>query len=104
MMLKFGQKHILTNSAAALMFIIKIIKYIDNANEETIRAAIRDARKADNVIFYFTRDNKYLLLAKALERETGRLLKGQINKLPDIYYIHKNGLLNLLWENKKETK
>jgi hypothetical protein len=27
------------------------IKYIDHANEETIRAAIRDSRKADNAIF-----------------------------------------------------
>ena len=28
------------------------IQYIDNSNEETIRAAIRDARKADNAFFF----------------------------------------------------
>jgi hypothetical protein len=80
------------------------IKYIDNANEETIRAAIRDARKADNAIFYFTLENKYLLLNKAIERETGRFLKGQISELPDIYVIDKSGLLKLIWEKTKRGK
>jgi len=78
------------------------IKYIENANEETIRTAIRDARKADNAIFYFIDKSKYQLLNNAINREAGRFLKGQINKLPDIYTIDKNGLLKLLWEiNKK---
>ena len=73
------------------------IKYIENANEETIRSAIRDARKADNAIFYFLQDSKYLLLNSAIDREVGRFLKGQTNKPPDIYVIDKNGLLKLLW-------
>jgi hypothetical protein len=77
------------------------IKYIDNANEETIRAAIRDARKADNAIFYFTDESKSVLLNSAIVREAGRFLKGQINKIPDIYVIDKSGLLKLLWEKQK---
>jgi hypothetical protein len=77
------------------------IKYINHANEETIRAAIRDARKADNAIFYFTDENKSVLLNNAIEREVGRFLKGQTNKIPDIYIIDKNGLLKLLWKKTK---
>ena len=80
------------------------IKLIDSANGETIRKAIRDARKADNVIFYFTDESKYQLLNNAIEREAGRFLKGQTNKLPDIYYIDKSGLLKLFWEKQKGTK
>jgi hypothetical protein len=77
------------------------IKYIDNANEETIRAAIRDARKADNAIFYYTDESKYILLNNAIEREVGRFLKGQTNKIPDIYGMDKNGLLKLVWKKQK---
>ena len=80
------------------------IKYIDNANEETIRAAIRDARKADNAIFYFTQNSKYLLLNSAINREVGRFVKGQIKKMPDIYIIDESGLLQLLWGKQKGTK
>jgi hypothetical protein len=80
------------------------IKYIDHANEETIRAAIRDARKADNVIFYFTDERQCVLLNNATEREVGRFLRGQTNKIPDIYEIDKIGLLHLLWEKQKGTK
>ena len=78
------------------------IKYINNSNEETIRSAIRDARKADNAIFYFTQDSKYLSLNSAIDREVGRFLKGQIDKLPDIYVIDKNRHLKLLWEKKRD--
>jgi hypothetical protein len=77
------------------------IKYIDHANEETVRSAIRDAQKADNAIFYFTDENKSVLLNNAITREAGRFLKGQTSKIPDIYYMDKSGLLKLLWENKK---
>ena len=77
------------------------IKYIDNANEETIRAAIRDARKADNAIFYFTDESKSVLLNSAIVREAGRFLKGQTNEIPDIYVIDKSGLLKLLWKKQK---
>ena len=80
------------------------IKYIDQANEATIRKYLLDARKADNAIFYFTQEDKYTLLNNAIKREVGRFLKGQINKLPDIYVIDKNGLLKLLWEKQKGAK
>ena len=80
------------------------IKYIDQANEATIRKYLLDARKADNAIFYFVQEDKYTLLDNAIRRELGRFLKGQINKLPDVYVIDKNGLLKLLWKKQKETK
>jgi len=78
------------------------IKYIEHSNEGTIRDAIRDARKADNAIFYFTDESKFLLLNSAVNREAGRFLKGQTDKLPDIYYIDKSGLLKLLWKKNKK--
>ncbi|MDR1592090.1 MAG: hypothetical protein LBS16_04305 [Prevotellaceae bacterium] len=77
------------------------IKYIDHANEETVRAAIRDARKADNVIFYFTDESKSVLLNSAIVREVGRFLKGQTDRIPDVYYIDKSGLLRLLFGKNK---
>ena len=80
------------------------IKYINNANEETIRTYIKDARKAENAIFYSTDENKYVLLNSAIVREVGKFLKGQINKLPDIYYIDADGILKLLWKKEKGTK
>ena len=79
------------------------IKYIDNANEETIRTAIRDARKADNAIFYFTEESKSVFLNNAIKREAGRFSKGQISTMPDIYGINENGLLKLLWGKQKGT-
>ena len=74
------------------------VKYIDNANENTIRAYIKDARKADRAIFYFTND-KYQELRSAINREVGRF-KGmnRLGELPDIYYMDKEGLLKLLWK------
>jgi len=74
------------------------IKYIDNANEKTIRGYIEDARKADNVIFYFTKKEKYELLNNAIEREKGKFLKEQSSKIPDMYFIDKNKLLRLIWK------
>ena len=74
------------------------IKYINFSNEQTIRNHIKDARKADNAIFYFTNDEKYLLLCSAVEREVGRYMKGQIKYLPDIHVIDKSELLFSLWE------
>jgi hypothetical protein len=80
------------------------IKYIDHANEETVRAAIRNARKADNALFYFTDESKSVLLNNAITREAGRFLKGQTNKIPDIYGIDKNGFLKLIWRKQKGAK
>lgn len=74
------------------------VKYIDNANENTIRAYIKDARKADRAIFYFT-NGKYQKLRSAINREVGRF-KGmnRLGELPDIYYMDNEGLLKLLWK------
>jgi hypothetical protein len=74
------------------------IKLIDKANENTIRKYIRDARKADNAIFYFEDKNKYKELRNAIDREVGKYRKkGEIEKLPDVYYIDETWLLKLLW-------
>lgn len=74
------------------------VKYIDNANENTIRAYIKDARKADRAIFYFTND-KYSDLRSAINREVGRFkAMNKVGDLPDIYYVDKVGLLKLLWK------
>ena len=74
------------------------IKFIDNANEQTIRNHIKDAKKADNAIFYFTLESQYLTLLSAIKREVGRYMKGQMKQLPDIYVIDKNGLFSELWK------
>ncbi|GHV58109.1 hypothetical protein FACS1894182_08920 [Bacteroidia bacterium] len=75
------------------------IKYIDHANEETIRNYIKDARKADNVIFYYTKD-KYLSLDNAIVREVGKYIKeNRVHELPNIYYIDLSfNELKLLWK------
>jgi hypothetical protein len=39
----------------------------------------------------------------AVNREVGKLLKGQTKKIPDIYYMDKSGLLKLLWEKTRGT-
>ena len=73
------------------------VKYIDNANENTIRKYIKDARKADRVIFYFTND-KYKDLRLAINREVGRFkAMDRLVELPDVYYMNEVGLLKLLW-------
>jgi hypothetical protein len=77
------------------------IKYINQANEGTIRKYLLDARKADNAIFYWNTNEKINELNSAAKREIGRLLKGQISNLPDIYYVDKNKLLTLLWKKQK---
>ena len=74
------------------------IKFINKANEGTIKEAIRDARKADIVIFYFTQESQFQLLKNATNREAGRFAKGQMKTMPDIYYIDKSGFLKLIWE------
>jgi hypothetical protein len=81
------------------------IKYIDRANENTIRKYLLDARKADNVIFYFREENKLGKLLSAKVREVGRAAKNnKIDELPNMYYMGKNGLLNPLWEKQKGAK
>jgi hypothetical protein len=79
------------------------IKYVEKASEHRMRNAILDSRKADNAIFYFTDESKYLLLVSAVNREVGRFLKSQTQRIPDIYYMDKSGLLKLLWEKTRGT-
>jgi hypothetical protein len=47
------------------------IKLINNANEETIRSYIKDARKAENAIFYWEENDKLELLISAIGRSAG---------------------------------
>ena len=80
------------------------IKYIEVANVQTIRNHIKDARKADNVIFYFTIDNQYDNMINAIVRETGRFEKlNRIDELPDVYYISNGKQLDLIWGKSKEA-
>ena len=74
------------------------IKLIDNANEETIRKAIRDARKAENVIFYWGENDKLEVLISAIGRSAGYFRsKNKLHEMPTIYYMDKGGLMKLLW-------
>ena len=81
------------------------IKYIDKANQQTIRNDIKDARKADNAIFYFLIESQYDTLVSATKRELGRFEKvDRVLELPDIYYINRNMQLMSLWKKSKEAK
>ena len=76
------------------------IKAINTANIETIRKYIKNARKADNVIFYADSD-RYADVLDAAMRELGKLRKeNKEHLMPDVYYIGQNGLLRLLKEIK----
>ena len=79
------------------------IKYINRANENTIREDIKKSRKADNAIFFWDKNDKHQELEMAVFREVGRMAKnGRINMMPDIYYIDENKLLKLLWTKKRD--
>jgi hypothetical protein len=81
------------------------IKYIDNASDHTIRDYISNARKADNAIFYFTHEEKYLQLVRSINRQIGYFMKkNKLQEMPDIYYMDKDGLLQLIWGKQKGTK
>ena len=77
------------------------IKYIDMANEETIRKYIKDARKADNGIFYWgSKSDKLEMLIRAIGRTEGYFnKKNELHTMPNIYYMD-NGRLKLLWSKK----
>ncbi|MDR3047805.1 MAG: hypothetical protein LBU51_09420 [Bacteroidales bacterium] len=76
------------------------VKFVDNANENTIRTYIKDAKKANNAIFYWSGEkDKLVELRSAINREVGRMKKiNRIDQMPDIYYINESGLLKLLWK------
>jgi len=73
-------------------------KYINEANIETIRSAIKNARKASNVIFYWDKNDKLDDLKNAVIRSIG-YFKSQnaLNTMPDIYYMNKEGILKKLF-------
>lgn len=89
------------NKQADLQFDDKTwdVKYINHANENTIRSYIKDARKADRALFYWDEDaDKFNELKNAVHRSVGYFNgKGKINEMPDIYYINKEGVLNSIF-------
>jgi hypothetical protein len=71
---------------------------IDNANEETIRNYVKDARKAENAIFYWNEHDKLDELKNAIVRSIGYFKKkNELNTMPNIYYINKEGLLKSIF-------
>lgn len=77
------------------------IKLIDNANEETVRKAIRDARKADNAIFYWEKHDKLGELKNAVVRSIGYFKKkDSLHTMPNIYYMNRDGQLRSIYINK----
>jgi len=76
------------------------IKSIDNANEETIRSYIKDARKAENAIFYWDENDKLEMLISAIGRSAGYFnSKNKLHEMPNIYYMD-TGLMKLLWSKR----
>ncbi|GHT47162.1 hypothetical protein AGMMS49965_25100 [Bacteroidia bacterium] len=74
------------------------VKSIGKAGEDTIRKSIKDARKADNALFYFGKADKYKELRSAVDREVTKYQKtGELHKVPNIYYMDKD-LLKVLWK------
>ena len=74
------------------------IKFIDNANEQTIRNYIKDARKADNAIFYWDKNDKLEALKSAVTRSIGYFKsQNKLNTMPDIYYVSKDGILKSIF-------
>ena len=78
------------------------VKYINDANCDTIRKYIRNGRKADNVIFCWSPScNKVDLVKEATRRSLGRAVKGG-GYIPDIYYLNNFRTLMALYKNSSE--
>lgn len=76
------------------------VKYIEKANENTIRKYIRDARKANCAIFYSGSVDKMQELHNAVNREIGWFKsRNELHSMPDIYTISGNGELVRIWGN-----
>jgi hypothetical protein len=67
---------------------------------ETIRSYIKNAaRKADNVIFYYSKNNKLNDLRNATDRTVGFYKKNnKLNDMPDVFYMDDAGILKLVWK------
>lgn len=73
-------------------------KYINDANENTIRTYIKDGRKADCVIFYWDKNSKMEELKSAVGRSIGYFKKeDKIKEMPNVYYINKEGELKPIY-------
>ena len=74
------------------------IKFINKSNEETIRIYIKDARKADNAIFYWKNtSDKTAPLISAIARCEGYFKRrNELHTMPNIYYMD-GSKLKLLW-------
>ena len=69
------------------------IKYINEANEETIRKYIRNGRKADRVLFFWQAvSGKIEILKSATARELGNSQK-RGESFPGIFYLNAEGML-----------
>jgi hypothetical protein len=76
------------------------IKFINNANVETIRNYIKDVRKAENAIFYWNKNDKLNELKGAVARSIGYFKKkNKLHTMPNIYYINKRGALKSIFIN-----
>ncbi len=73
------------------------IKYSLLANENTIRKYIKDAEKAQNVIFFWDGEDRKNSLYNAVNSELGNYRKkGKIDRMPKVYYISLEGKLKKL--------
>lgn len=74
------------------------IKYIRAANENTIRTYIKDARKAECVLFYADEIDRSKDILSAIQREIGKYksMNRPVDELPDVYSITKDGVLKLI--------
>jgi hypothetical protein len=74
------------------------VKYINEANIETIRSAIKDARKAKNAIFYWDKNDRLEDLKSAVIRSIGYFKKNNaLGTMPNVYYMNKYGILKQLF-------
>jgi hypothetical protein len=74
------------------------VKYINEANIESIRSAIKDARKAKNAIFYWDKNDRLEDLKSAVGRSIGHFKKHNIlDTMPNIYYMNNDGILKPLF-------
>lgn len=68
---------------------------------DTTRQLIKNARKADNVVFVISQEHHLETIGIAIDREFGnRLLKGGWEELPDVYCL-RNNQLSTIWVKKK---
>lgn len=63
------------------------VKYINDANVETIRKYIRNGRKADNVIFYWSPGSSKLEDLKEATKRSINSAKQMGVEIPGIYYM-----------------